>query len=217
MVFFRNAVPKSGLGDQRSYFACGVEALLTMPSSVPSIELEGLADTQYLKPRIDPKPGDSFYLHLSDLKLALARHATDQPITILDFGCGGSPYQGLFPNARYHRADLPQVPDIDYVINEFGRVNAPDATFDLVLSTQVLEHCPDPGVYLAEAKRVLRPGGKLLLTTHGMFEEHGCPYDFHRWTQFGLQRIVEAGGFRINCIQKLTTGDRKSTRLNSSH
>ena len=55
-------------------------------------------------------------------------------------------------------------------------------SFDAVLSTQVLEHVADPGALPAERFRVLRPGGRLLLSTHGIFVYHPDPDDYWRWT-----------------------------------
>ena len=66
-----------------------------------------------------------------------------------------------------------------------------------MLSTQVLEHVSDPRLYLAEAFRVLRPGGRMLLSTHGTFSYHPDPVDYWRWTCAGLRRIVVAEGFEV--------------------
>jgi len=182
-----------------------------------SVELLELEDAGYVRERTNPSTGDEFYLHLSDLALALRARATMEAIRILDFGCGGSPYRSLFPNAQYQRADLDGVSGVDFHIDEGGRIDAPSGGFDLVLSTQVLEHCPDPSVYLSEARRVLRPGGRLLLTTHGIFEDHGCPYDFLRWTADGLDRSLRNAGFEVRECQKLTTAGRAIAFLLERH
>lgn len=168
---------------------------------------------EYVRERISPKPGDIFYLHLSDLLIALQEHATDSSIRILDYGCGCSPYESLFPNAEYLRADIQGTPNINYEISSSGTVNAPSQSFDLVLSTQVLEHCPDTAVYLGECKRVLAPGGKLLLSTHGLFEEHGFPHDYYRWTEDGLRQVLSNSGFRVKSITRLTLGPRAGMLL----
>src|SRR5262249_3062892 len=80
--------------------------------------------------------------------------------------------------------------------------------YDCVLSTQVLEHVQDPETYLQECCRVLRPGGHLLLTTHGIYEDHGCPYDYWRWTADGLKCILQGAGLEVQSAKKLTTGPR---------
>jgi SAM-dependent methyltransferase len=83
------------------------------------------------------------------------------------------------------------------------------ADYDFVLSTQVLEHAEDPTTYLQECCRVLRPGGHLLLTTHGIFEDHALPHDYWRWTAGGLQRMIEeVAGLKVRTVKKLTTGPR---------
>jgi SAM-dependent methyltransferase len=66
-----------------------------------------------------------------------------------------------------------------------------------VLSTQVLEHVTDPDVYLSECFRVLRPGGRMLLSTHGLMVYHPDPDDYWRWTCAGLPRAVRGPGFEI--------------------
>ena len=157
---------------------------------------------------MSPEPGDIFYLHLSDLLLVLQSDASLEPLKVLDFGSGGSPYRSLFPNADYFRADIPGIHALDFLIGEDGCVNAPSESFDLVLSTQVAEHVPLPATYFSECNRILRPGGTLIISTHGMFEEHGCPYDFQRWTLNGLKRDVIASGFEVIKAAKLTTGAR---------
>ena len=85
--------------------------------------------------------------------------------------------------------------------------------YDFILSTQVLEHVQSPTIYLDECHRVLSPNGHLLLTTHGIFEDHGCPYDYWRWTIYGLGKIVERAGFKIKALKKITTGPRAAIFL----
>lgn len=184
------------------------EPVLSTKQAASQSLLSGLADASYLRERSDPRRGDTFYLHLSDLLLVLRGHATEARITILDFGCGGSPYRFLFPNADYKRADFKGVPGVDLEIEESGQVAATDRTFDLVLSTQVLEHCPSPLAYLRECHRVLKPQGRLVLSTHGLFEEHGCPNDFTRWTEDGLRRLLAEASFRVTSVSRLTMGPR---------
>jgi SAM-dependent methyltransferase len=76
-------------------------------------------------------------------------------------------------------------------------VPEPDASFDAVLSTQVLEHVEDPDLYLGEAFRVLRPGGSIVLSTHGIMYYHRDPEDYWRWTMPGLVRLLERHGFVV--------------------
>ena len=169
-----------------------------------------LALPSYVRERLHPQPGDQFYLHLADLRHALERHRTDEPLHVLDYGCGGSPYRRLFPNAvRYVRADLSGTPEIDHTFSSDSRLpDLASGSFDLVFSTQVLEHVSDPAAYLAEAFRLLRPGGKLLLSTHGTFPDHGCPHDYWRWTSDGLALTLKKAHFSDATVARLTCGRR---------
>lgn len=172
--------------------------------------VEVFQSNDYLRERIDPQPKDYFYLSLSDLLLALNQLKTDEPVKILDYGSGGSPYKHLFPNADYLRADylVGENNSLDYILNEDSQVDEEDASFEFVLSTQVVEHVRNPQAYFSECHRLLKPGGKLICSTHGYFPDHGCPFDFQRWTAEGLTRDLTLAGFEIENVYKLTTGAR---------
>ena len=184
-------------------------------ASVTPAHLRDLRSEAFNRQQSAPNRTDYYYLHFSDLLLAVRAHASVETLTMLDFGAGGSPYQFLFPNANYKTADI-EGAGSDFVINKEGYINAPDQHFDLVLSTQVLEHCRFPARYLHEAARVLKPNGKLILSTHGLFEEHGCPYDFFRWTGDGLRSVMEENGFKVDSMAKVTAGPRAAFHLMQS-
>jgi SAM-dependent methyltransferase len=86
--------------------------------------------------------------------------------------CFSGPYIGV---------DMRDGPGVDQVANAhdlpFG-----DATFDVVVSTETLEHDDAYWLSLAEMGRVLRPGGQLLVTTRGnACSEHDFPSDYWRF------------------------------------
>lgn len=162
----------------------------------------------YLRQRLSPRKGDLLYLHLADLRRAIAPLATEAQLTILDYGADLSPYQALFPRADYRAADIGGQAQTRYRIGSDGRVPDRSEVFDLVISTQVAEHVPDPAVYFEECLRLLKPGGTLFLTTHGSFEDHGFPSDYQRWTAQGLARDLNRAGFSEITIDKLTVGPR---------
>lgn len=66
---------------------------------------------------------------------------------------------------------------------------------DLVLCTQMLEHVRNPAAAVAEMRRVTRPGGTCLLTTHGTWFYHPDPEDYWRWTASGLRALFAEAGF----------------------
>lgn len=117
---------------------------------------------------------------------------------VLDFGCADQPYRELLPNdTQYIGADLRGNLLAAVEIGEDGRIQLDDASVDAVLSTQVLEHVGDPTLYLTESLRVLKPGGQLLLSTHGMMVLHRDPVDYWRWTSDGLRHALEQAGFEV--------------------
>lgn len=123
----------------------------------------------------------------------------------VELGCGNRPYEAtvLATGASYEGADLQGSVHADRVIGDDGRVPVPDGHYDIVVSAQVLEHVPDPKAYLAEARRLLKPGGALILSTHGIWVYHPEPTDFWRWTAPGLRKVVQEAGFEVERFEGL--------------
>jgi SAM-dependent methyltransferase len=136
----------------------------------------------------------------TEVSAAAAELARPGQIAI-DLGCGDQPYRQMFEErgTDYRGADFGRAAEI--TIGRDGRVDAPDASADLVLSFQVLEHVRDLDRYLAEAKRLLRPDGRLLLSTHGTWLYHPHPEDHRRWTREGLVNELESRGFSVTSCQ----------------
>ena len=172
-----------------------------------------LASDEYIRQRLQPRPGDPDYLCLIDLLNAVRQMAVLDAPRVLDYGCGGSPYRSLFTGAVYHRADLAGGANLDFPFAPDSRLPPEVGNYDFVLSSQVLEHVLDPAIYLSECFRVLKPGGKLLVTTHGTFWDHACPHDYWRWTAYGLRQAVENAGFSVLATKKITTGSRAALYL----
>lgn len=158
--------------------------------------------------RYNPQPGQTFYLHLSDLLMALKRYSTNDKVRVLDYGCRTSPYRLLFPNAEFVRADLAGEDNVEYVIDSQGRVNEESEHFDYILLTQVLAHVKNTQSCLRECNRLLKRGGSLLVSTHGTYWDAPCPTDFWRWTADGLKEELQQAGFEVLDMQKATTGGR---------
>jgi SAM-dependent methyltransferase len=78
-----------------------------------------------------------------------------------------------------------------------------DASFDVVLCTEVLEHLREPQRAIDEMHRVLKPGGSLLLTTRFLFPIHDAPHDYYRFTKYGLQHLLRR--FEILELNEETT------------
>ena len=157
--------------------------------------------------RLEPRLTQFDYIILSDLRASIARAVDSITGRILDYGCGQKPYRPLFTgDAGYEGADFPGNPHADWTLDVRGHLPAElTATFDAIVSFQVLEHVPNVSAYLQECRRVLRPDGQLLLTTHGIWEYHPGPYDVQRWTMEGLIRILESHRFETLRCEAITT------------
>jgi SAM-dependent methyltransferase len=119
---------------------------------------------------------------------------------VLDAGAGICPYRTHFNNVRYESADFCQI-DKDYGhidhVCDLSHVPVDDEHYDVVLLTQVLEHTPEPLRVLVEMHRLLKPGGVLFCSAPLYYEEHEVPFDFFRYTQFGLSRLLSESGFAV--------------------
>jgi SAM-dependent methyltransferase len=119
----------------------------------------------------------------------------------VDVGCGERPYEAFFPNKTYIGVDVEtsgrdkHLKNPDYFYD--GKILPfEENSIDGVLSTQVLEHVLSPEQYLKEIYRVLKPGGKLIISTPFVWQEHEIPYDFIRWTSFGIKHDLQNCGFQ---------------------
>jgi ubiquinone/menaquinone biosynthesis C-methylase UbiE len=121
-------------------------------------------------------------------------------VRVLDAGAGDAPYRRHFAHTVYETADFCQLDRpydrITYVC-DLTAIPVEDRRFDMVFCSQVLEHVPRPQAVLCELARVLRPGGALWLSTPLFYEEHDAPFDFFRYTQYGLGHLLAEAGFDI--------------------
>ena len=120
---------------------------------------------------------------------------------MLDVGCGTQPYRSLFKVERYVGLELDtsaaHARGIADAFYDGQRFPFADAHFDTVLCNQVLEHVFNPDEFVAELRRVLAPGGRLLLTAPFVWDEHEQPFDYARYSTFGLRALLERHGLQI--------------------
>ncbi len=122
---------------------------------------------------------------------------------ILDVGCGGRPYESLVePGSRYFGLDAqPTASSRPDAWGSAARLPIAEGSVDAVLCTQVLEHVPDPEAVVREIARVLRPGGRLILTAPQTWCLHEAPHDYFRFTRYGLESICRAAGLSADVIR----------------
>jgi SAM-dependent methyltransferase len=113
---------------------------------------------------------------------------------VLDVGCGIRPYYPFFEPYASEYVGV----DVDNPAADLqGSVEAlpvGDDSFDVVVCTQVLEHVSDTDLAVRELHRVTAPGGRVLVSTHGVQVYHPSPEDHWRWTHTGLERLFSRNG-----------------------
>jgi SAM-dependent methyltransferase len=121
---------------------------------------------------------------------------------VVDVGCGAQPYRTLVgPRATYLGIDTAdakarfgyEIPDTTYFTGD--RWPLEDASVDLVLCTETIEHVPNTSGFVSEIARVLRPGGELILTVPFSARYHFIPHDYWRFTPAGLKQILSPPHF----------------------
>jgi SAM-dependent methyltransferase len=126
---------------------------------------------------------------------ARSAHARHGRYKLLDVGCGVKPYSPLFEPfvSEYVGVDPNPEAGAD-LVGEVEALPVDDGRFDVVICTQVLEHCDDPAQAVRELRRVTAPGGRVLASTHGVQVYHPAPHDYWRWTHTGLERLFRENG-----------------------
>ncbi len=121
---------------------------------------------------------------------------------LLDVGCGHRPYEKtLFAGAtEYIGADYLTDRSQPDVICSALDLPFPENSFDTVVSTEVLEHVPEPRRALAEMRRVLKPGGFLILSTPMYWPRHEVPHDFFRYPYDGLLHLIKDSGLELRRV-----------------
>lgn len=144
-----------------------------------------------------------YYIIRSRLYKAVENNVERMHGSLLDFGCGSKPYEHLFAHVTdYKGVDFKgggnnyKNTKID-VYYDGTTLPFDDGKFDNALATEVMEHVFNPEQILSELNRVLKPGGKLLITCPFNWPEHEQPWDYARYSSFGIKYLLEKNGFEI--------------------
>jgi SAM-dependent methyltransferase len=125
---------------------------------------------------------------------------------LIDVGCGSKPWKGLFEPFVDEHVGVDLVPSkrnpgaVDLVASAY-EIPLDDASADTVLLTAVLEHLEEPHRAFAEARRLLRPGGYVIVTAPFIWPLHDQPRDFFRYSPHALRFLLESAGFEIVELQ----------------
>ncbi|HZY83007.1 MAG TPA: class I SAM-dependent methyltransferase [Cyclobacteriaceae bacterium] len=143
-----------------------------------------------------------FYIARRTLYKGIRAYAGSITGKVLDVGCGRKPYRELFHCDTYIGMDIEQSghSHVNEQIDVFYDGNIfpfEDKSFDNILTNQVFEHVFNPEQFMSEISRVVKPNGHLLITVPFVWDEHEQPYDFARYSSFGLTSILKRHGFEI--------------------
>jgi SAM-dependent methyltransferase len=134
------------------------------------------------------------------LRAAAARHARGR---LLDAGAGRMAYRTMLEEfcASYESLDITGSAErLDHVA-DLQRTGLPGAQYDSIFCSQVLHHLPEPELALREIARLLKPGGKAILSVPHLVWLHNEPHDYWRFTGYGLRHLLEKSGLRPISIE----------------
>lgn len=152
-----------------------------------------------------------YFIGRSGLLKSLRRFAPEMRGSILDLGCGTKPYEELFSNATSYLGC-----DVEYsktfytdskvdCVYDGKHLPFADKEFDCIVSFETFEHIFNLDEVMREIHRVTKPSGSLLISIPFGFPEHVEPYDFARYTSFGIQHILKQCGYEIVNVEKTST------------
>jgi SAM-dependent methyltransferase len=128
---------------------------------------------------------------------------------LLDLGCGKVPLYGLY------REKVQEITCVDWTSSLHGTkhldvacdlnqpIPLPAESFDTILLSDVLEHLHEPEHACREVARLLAPGGHLLMNVPFFYGIHEAPFDYYRYTEFGLRRLIERAGLELISVDAL--------------
>lgn len=139
---------------------------------------------------------------------------------VVDAGAGQCRYKPFFDHGKYLAIDSQiagKVGKRDFsqlnCISNIVKLPFKKESVNYVINTTTLEHLNDPFSFVREVYRVLQPGGKLFLYVPFVQPEHGGPYDYYRYTRYGLAHLFRSAGFKSWQIEPSNGGFYTSIRF----
>ena len=151
-----------------------------------------------------------FYFARKALYVNIKAYSKNIKGITLDIGCGSKPYMNMFLTDKYIGMDI----EISGHNHEYSPVDIfydgitipfENDYFDSIVCFEVLEHVFNPDNFLKEANRVLKPDGSAIFTVPFIWDEHEQPFDYARYSSFGLKHLFEKSGFTVVTSKKYLT------------
>jgi len=187
-------MPPKLAGDVRSMLSeQRVEATPEIASSLERQHSQALRPSDYkLRSRIQRLVGILLYFQHRRIRKLL--RTVGEPFdrlgcVVVEIGAGSSLEHKHFSSSLYVSTDFVEREDIGLVVDA-GHLAFRDHSVDLVICENVIEHVYESQRLLEESHRVLRKGGCLFLVTPFLFPLHDVPYDFFRYTEYSLRRLL---------------------------
>ncbi len=146
------------------------------------------------------------YLNWTHLKKSIEETAPYLKGKCADIGSGNSPYKKYIINnvdeyisidkGNIHKHMFSSSKE-KFIDADIKKLPFDENTFDSVILTQVLEHIDEPFKALDEIKRVIKKDGILVLSVPFIYQAHATPYDFFRFSEFGLKKLCKDYNFEI--------------------
>lgn len=168
----------------------------------------------YTKEQFNPKILglfiNPFYFARKGLYQNVSKLITNLNGKLLDVGCGTKPYENICNVDEYIGLEIDDEGNRQHnyadVFYDGKTIPFEDKSFDSILSNQVFEHVFNPNQFLKEINRVTKMGGRFLITVPFVWDEHEQPYDYARYSSFGLKYILAENGFEIMEHRKSNNG-----------
>lgn len=164
-------------------------------------DIKKIIENQYFNPGLLGLIVNPYYVARKGLSNEIKKLGVNITGKTLDVGCGTKPYRRFFRCTEYvgleHNTGIDEdKKEADYYYD--GKTFPfNNEEYDSIVSNQVLEHIFAPDEFLGEMYRVLKDNGKLLLTVPFVWDEHEQPYDYARYSSYGLKSLLNKNGFEI--------------------
>jgi SAM-dependent methyltransferase len=109
---------------------------------------------------------------------------------------------------EYHGIDIRPGPNVDIVVSDpYSWQEIKDDTYDIVVSTQCLEHVEMPWYWIDEVFRICKPDGLVYICAPNTMPYHGFPDDCWRIWPAGMKALLNDAGFAVLACYKNEHGD----------